>query len=150
MNIFVKYCRDDRPMLEANSLVFSFDENVTFDPNAQLIFSRYDGYSGSCTKATVTSYTVTSGTPSPPNEIFVQRLRKLRLKYSLSEFQVANILEIPTTLYHTLESGTMEPGLSTIAALSKLFCVSVDYLLGLCSHNDLKEKPPSDADDCSN
>ena len=144
MNIFVRYRREDRPALETGSFVFSFDENMTFDPNAQLIFSEYDGLCGTCTNAKVESYTAASGTPSPTNEIFVRRLRELRKKFRLSEFQVAEFLNIPTTLYHTLESGTLEPGLSTVAALTKLFGVHVDYLLGLCAHNDFSEKPPSD------
>ena len=144
MNIFVRYRRDDRPALETGSFVFSFDENMTFDPNAQLIFSEYDGQFGSYTKAKVTSYTIASGKPSPTTEIFIRRLRELRKKYRLSDFQIAQILDIPPTTYHALESGTLEPGLSTVAALTKLFCVNADYLLGLWAHNDLKEKPPCD------
>lgn len=144
MNIFVRYRRDDRPALETASFVFSFDDNMTFDPNAQLLFSKYDGSFDSCTKAKVESYTVASGKPSPTNEIFIRRLRELREKYRLNEFQVAEFLGMPTTLYHTLEDGTFEPGLSTVTALTKLFCVHADYLLGLCAHNGLSEKPPSD------
>lgn len=140
MNIFVRYRRDDRPALEEGSFVLSLDENLTFDPNAQLIFSEYDGRGGTCTGARVEAYTFASGKLSPPNEIFVQRLKELRRKHRLSESQVADFLEIPLTLYHTLESGTMEPGLSTLAALSKLLCVRTDYLLGLCAYNSCKEE----------
>ena len=64
-------------------------------------------------------------------EIFSKRLREIRESYGYTQKQVAEKLHICQQSYDRYEMDTGEPSLETLAKLSQLFDVSVDYLLGI-------------------
>lgn len=58
------------------------------------------------------------------------RLFELRSEKKLSQRNVASQLNITQATYHNWETGIMQPSLEQLIALSKLFGVSVDYMIG--------------------
>ena len=61
--------------------------------------------------------------------LFSSRLRRCREKAILTQEKTAEKLNITTRFYQSLELGTAKPSLKTIVALSRIFNVSIDYLL---------------------
>lgn len=59
-----------------------------------------------------------------------ERLRKLRMKYGLSQKQVAERLGISPSIVSGYETGERTPSTEVILSLSYLYQCSTDYLLG--------------------
>lgn len=64
-------------------------------------------------------------------EDFANRLTALRRARNLTQEEAARLSRLPLESYRQYESGQLEPTLSAIAALARLFGVSGDYLVGL-------------------
>lgn len=64
-------------------------------------------------------------------KIFSERLKELRKVSGYTQQQIAEKLNVRQQSYMRYENGTGEPNLETVAAISKIFDVTVDYLLGL-------------------
>ncbi len=64
-------------------------------------------------------------------EVFIERLKNLRIERNLSQLQMAKQSGISRSAIQMWESGKREPGARAIIALSKFFGVTADYLLGL-------------------
>ena len=61
---------------------------------------------------------------------FSERLKKLRKDAGLTQVDVANKLGISQPAYASWERGIKKPTQENLVKLSKIFYVSVDYLLG--------------------
>lgn len=68
------------------------------------------------------------------------RLRKLREKRELSQYELARRLGIARTTYQGYEMGAREPDYETLQKIADFFDVSTDYLLG-------RTNDPSQPDD---
>ena len=64
-------------------------------------------------------------------EIFSKRLKELRIAAGYTQQQMADKLNIRQQSYARYENNVGEPNLSTVVAISKIFDVSSDYLLGI-------------------
>lgn len=64
-------------------------------------------------------------------EIFIERLKELRIEKKLSQTQLAKETGLTQAAIATWEVGKRVPGALAIIALAKYFSVSSDYLLGL-------------------
>ena len=62
---------------------------------------------------------------------FPSRLRDLRVKKSLTQKAVADVLEMPEQSYQRYELDMRKPNYEIIIKLADCFGVSTDYLLGL-------------------
>ena len=60
----------------------------------------------------------------------MNRLLELRTEKNLSQRAVAKSLYISQGTYNNWENGRTQPSIEQLIELSKLFSVSVDYLLG--------------------
>jgi len=60
-----------------------------------------------------------------------ERLKKLRIERNLSKTQLANAIEISARTITNRELGSKNMRMKHILRLTRFFCVSVDYLLGL-------------------
>lgn len=58
------------------------------------------------------------------------RLKELRINKKMSQSDVASILQITQQAYANYERGTRQADYNTLAKLSEIFGVSIDYLLG--------------------
>lgn len=58
-----------------------------------------------------------------------ERLRYLRMANRLTQREVADILKIHRTTYAYYETGRSNPDLETLNVLSKIFDVSIDFLV---------------------
>lgn len=58
-----------------------------------------------------------------------ERLRYLRMANRLTQREVADILKIHRTTYAYYETGRSNPDLETLNALSRIFGVSIDFLV---------------------
>ena len=58
-------------------------------------------------------------------------LKDLRKEYGYSQKQVAEKLNISQQTYSDYENGKTEPATDTLIKISKLYNVSLDYLLGV-------------------
>ena len=58
------------------------------------------------------------------------RLLELRTEKGLSQREAAKQLQISQGTYNNWENGRTQPGIEQLIALSELFSVSVDYLVG--------------------
>ena len=63
-------------------------------------------------------------------DIFSERIKKCRELLRLSQLEVSKITGISNKSLSRYENGDTEPDLETLKRLSKLYKVSVDYLLG--------------------
>lgn len=61
---------------------------------------------------------------------FAERVRKLRRDNNLTQFDLAEQLELTATGICYWESGKALPSLQTVQKLANIFNVSVDYLIG--------------------
>lgn len=59
------------------------------------------------------------------------RMVELRKSHSYTQQYVADYLKIDRSNYSKYELGKLEPSVYMLISLSKLYGVSVDYLLGL-------------------
>ena len=62
---------------------------------------------------------------------YVRRIRELREDNDKTQFEVAEILGTSQTMYARYERGANELPISHLIKLSRLYNVSVDYILGL-------------------
>lgn len=59
-----------------------------------------------------------------------QKLKMLRIKYNLSQKEVASMLGISPSIVSAYETGERTPSTENLLALSYLYKCSADYLLG--------------------
>ncbi len=59
-----------------------------------------------------------------------QKLKALRMKYNLSQKEVASMLGISPSIVSAYETGERTPSTENLLALSYLYKCSADYLLG--------------------
>ena len=59
-----------------------------------------------------------------------QKLKSLRLKYGLSQKQVAERIGVSPSIISSYETGERTPSTEVLLALSHLYRCSTDYLLG--------------------
>lgn len=59
-----------------------------------------------------------------------ERLKELRKEKSLTQKQVAKIINKSETGYASWEQGLAEPSINDLIALSSFYDVSIDYLVG--------------------
>ena len=59
-----------------------------------------------------------------------EKLKSLRIKYGLSQKQVADKVEVSPSIVSGYETGERTPSTDVLLSLSYLFNCSVDYLLG--------------------
>ena len=58
------------------------------------------------------------------------RLLELRTEKELSQREIAKLLNISQSTYNNWENENTQPSIEQLIALSKLFEVSVDYIIG--------------------
>lgn len=63
------------------------------------------------------------------------KLKDLRIKYGLSQKQVADKLNLSPSIISGYETGERTPSVENILALSYLYKCSTDYLLGKSNNN---------------
>lgn len=74
---------------------------------------------------------------------FGQRLAELRKDISVSQKELADLLEVTVRSYQRYESEEREPTLSQLIKLANYFGVSLDYLCGLSDDPILHRKDES-------
>lgn len=62
--------------------------------------------------------------------IFAEQLRQLRREISMTQKQLADVLETTQRNISYLELGKVEPDLKTLWKIADFFDVSVDFLIG--------------------
>lgn len=62
---------------------------------------------------------------------FGTRLKKLRLQHNLTQSQLAEKLFITKSVVSAYETGFRTPSYGVLVAISQLFNVTTDYLLGI-------------------
>ena len=67
------------------------------------------------------------------------RIRQLRIKQNLTQKELADKIGITASTVTKYENGSLEPNISCIKSLSKLFNVTTDYLLGMKGISDIDE-----------
>ncbi len=70
--------------------------------------------------------------------IMYKRIRDLREDHDLNQNQLAEILNISQSTYSRYESGFLDVPSEILIALSKLYKVSVDYILGISESAEIK------------
>ena len=70
--------------------------------------------------------------------IMYKRIRDLREDHDLNQNQLAEILNISQSTYSRYESGFLDVPSEILIALSKLYKVSVDYILGISESTEIK------------
>lgn len=78
--------------------------------------------------------------------MFVDILKELRAKSGFSQAQLAKEVGVSPGNISDWETGKSKPGYSALAALTRVFGVSADYLLGLSPVNTCNEKKNEDTD----
>lgn len=73
--------------------------------------------------------------------IFGENLRSFRIASGYTQEMLAKKLNLSKANVSKYESGIIEPNLSTMISISKLFKVSVDSLLGLSEFSETVAKP---------
>ncbi len=58
------------------------------------------------------------------------KIKELRQKLKLSQYEVANKLGMPQTTFHYYEVGRNEPNIETLIKIADFFNVSIDELVG--------------------
>ena len=67
------------------------------------------------------------------------RIRQLRIKQNLTQKELADKIGITASTVTKYENGSLEPNISCIKSLYKLFNVTTDYLLGMKVISDIDE-----------
>lgn len=62
--------------------------------------------------------------------IFLQRLKELRLKKGLTQQQIADLVHVNRVTYTNWEKGKREPSYENLVKLADLLDVSLDWLFG--------------------
>ncbi len=65
---------------------------------------------------------------------FSERLQQLRKEATLKQIDLAKILNTTQRRISHLESGKIEPDLTTLVAIAKYFNVTLDYLVGVTDY----------------
>ena len=60
-----------------------------------------------------------------------ERIRILRQSLSMSQVELANKLGVTKQSVSNWENDNIQPSIEMLVKISKVFCVSTDYLLGL-------------------
>ena len=60
-----------------------------------------------------------------------QRLREFRLDHNLTQKNIADVLGVDRTTYTYYETGVTTPSPSTLYKLSKIYNVTIGYLMGV-------------------
>ena len=69
-----------------------------------------------------------------------ERIRQARIRYGMSQAELARRIHISTQGMNMIESGkTPDPAASRIKAIAKVLKVSADYLLGLTDNLECSE-----------
>lgn len=81
-------------------------------------------------------------------------LKELRIKAGLNKQQAAERLDMPYTTYNNYETGTRQVGSDTLKKLSKMYDVTIDYLLEndyepqtIAAHHDSEEWTQEELDE---
>lgn len=67
----------------------------------------------------------------------MNRIKELRKIKGINQIELANLLDVSQQTISTYENGNRDPDVSTLRVLSKLFNVSIDYLIG---ETDVEDK----------
>lgn len=70
-------------------------------------------------------------------EVFPSRLKNAREYNGYTQREVAKTLKISHSTYAGYEMGIRQPSLELVAVLSKIYCVTTDWLLGLTSESNI-------------
>lgn len=62
---------------------------------------------------------------------FSERLKELRAEKGVGQVELSKAINVSKGIISLWENGLREPTLSSLIALSKYFCVSIDYLVGI-------------------
>lgn len=68
---------------------------------------------------------------------FGTRIKDLRLKYSYTQEQLAQRLNLTKSVISAYETGTRMPSYEVLITIARIFHVSTDYLLGVENKNTL-------------
>lgn len=60
-----------------------------------------------------------------------EKLLELRTLFNMSQKEVAERIDSSNHLVGKYETGSSQPSLDTLTQFAKLYCTSVDYLIGL-------------------
>ena len=83
--------------------------------------------------------------------MFDNRLEILRKERKMTQQDVANALGLPTTTYRNYEKDEREPSSEILVNISKLYDVSIDWLLGRSEYrNSIEERALSRAKEFGN
>lgn len=63
-------------------------------------------------------------------DIFKENLKELRKEFCLTQKQLANKINVSEDCIYFWEKGRSEPSITDLINLSRLFNVSIDYLVG--------------------
>lgn len=64
-------------------------------------------------------------------EVFATRIAEARKENKLTQRKAAELLKISNSTIASWETGRTEPDLENLGKLSKLYCHTIDYFLGL-------------------
>lgn len=64
-------------------------------------------------------------------QLFGERLKKLRLENRVSQQQIADLLHVTRTQVSDMENGKTGTSLVRLVRLAEFYLVSTDYLLGI-------------------
>ena len=71
---------------------------------------------------------------------FGSKLKALRLEHNMTQSQLAKKINLSKANVSKYEADLVEPNLDTLAMISGLFDVSINYLLGLSDNQPIPEK----------
>ena len=75
---------------------------------------------------------------SGPEKGIGQRIRALRKRFGYTQQQMAEMLDLTTEHYRSMENGRRGVTSETLRRLKRIFNVTADYLLdGSCEENDI-------------
>lgn len=71
---------------------------------------------------------------------FFENLKRCRQQKNLSQKEIAKLIGVAPSTYSLYESGKREPDVEKLKLISKVLCVSADYLLFGVEHNNIANK----------
>ena len=77
---------------------------------------------------------------------FGKRLKALRIEHNMTQDALAKKIKLSKANVSKYEADLVEPNLNTLAIVSALFDVSIDYLIGVCDTYPDKELVDSCSD----
>ncbi len=71
------------------------------------------------------------------------RLRKFRKSFKITQQDLAMLLGVDRTTYTFYETGSTQPSIKTLCGLSRIYDVSLGYLIGVeeCNYKRSNEEP---------